>query len=100
MGAVLHLAHGKEVIQSVSGFFLMAEHHGCGGAQAQLVGFFHNAEPLLGSAFVGRNLGAYARVQNFRPAAGQRLQASFFQTAQHFRYGKAEFLGPEENLRR
>ena len=92
MGAVLHLAHGKEVVQTMGGGFLVPKHHGGGGAQAQLVGLFHNAKPLFGSAFVGRNLGAHARVQNFRSAAGQGLQARFFQAAQHLWHGKAKLL--------
>lgn len=46
-------ALGKQVVQTLAGFFFVAEHHGGRGAQALVVGGFHHVQPLFCRAFVG-----------------------------------------------
>src|SRR5262249_42065953 len=80
-GIFLHAANALEVIYAMAEFFAAAEHHGRGGAQAELVRGAVHALPIVASAFEARDLRANFVVENFRAAAGNGLQARVHQAA-------------------
>ena len=60
----------------------VAVQHGGVGAQSDLMRRARDIEPLLPADFMVANNFAHARIENFRAAAGQRIDAGFLQLEQ------------------
>ena len=66
----------------------VAVEHGGVGAQADLVRGAGDIEPLLAADFVVADDFAHARIENFRAAAGQRIDAGVLERDQRIANGK------------
>ena len=99
-GFVLQLAQAQQVLHPFGQGFDRAEQHGAVGFDAQAMGRAMHVQPLVRAAFVGADRRAHARREDFRAAAGQRIEPSRLQAAQDFLDAQAVKAMKEENLHR
>ncbi len=90
------------MIDAMPQLLATAEHHGGGGAQAELVRGAVHVFPIVAGAFEARDFGPDFVIENFRAATGDGLQAgvhqasngvfdaelAYFRDAKNFRCGK------------
>src|ERR1035441_9821623 len=74
-GLLLEIAHQLQMVHALIQGFPAAEHHGGGGAHAQMVGRAVNVQPFLGAALETADAGGHAVDQDFGAAAGNGIQA-------------------------
>ena len=79
-GFFLEAADDFEVVDALLEGFADAEHHGGGGAHAELVGGAVDADPVLGAAFEARDALADVVVEDLGTAAGDGLEAGVAET--------------------
>ena len=82
---VLERAELLEMIDAVADGFTNASHHRAGCAEAQLVSFAVNHDPLFAGALQGADIAANFVVQNLATPAGHGIQTCGFQTFESLR---------------
>ena len=87
--SVLHRAQLEQMIDALFVGLDVAVEHGGVRAQADLVRGARDFEPLLAADFVVANDFAHARIENFRAAAGQRIDAGILSGPAAYREWKA-----------
>src|SRR5450432_558993 len=88
------------MVDAVLVFFADAEHHGGGGAHAELVRGAVHVEPVGGQAFQAGDLVADFVVENFGAAAGDGIKSGGAQFRNGLANREAAVLGNGDNLRR
>src|SRR5262249_30503982 len=87
-----------EVIDAMAKLFAVAEHHGGGGAQAELVrGAMHHL-PIITGAFEARDLATNFVIENFRTTARDGSEAGIHQAANGVFDGEFADFGDAENF--
>ena len=81
-GLLLQLANAQKVSRPMLVVLDMAEHDGCGAAQAAAMGGTHHVEPASGVDLVGAEHGAHLIIEDFRRRARKRAQPRGLQRAQ------------------
>ena len=81
------LAHEVEVVHALLDGLAAAEHHGGGGAHAQLVRGAVHVDPLLGAALQAADAVADVVVENLGAAAGNGIEAGVAQARDACRAG-------------
>ena len=79
---VLQFAQGEQVVDAVFPAFEVAEKHRAVGGNAHPVGGAVDLEPAFARAFVGADLPADVRCEDFRAAARHRIEPRFAQRLQ------------------
>ena len=78
-GLFLQIVEPLEVVDAVFDVLAHAEHHGGGGAHAQLVRGAVHVDPVFGQALQAGDLVADFVIQNFRAAAGNGIESGIAQ---------------------
>src|SRR5271167_1444236 len=76
------------------------EHHGRGGAHADLVGGAVNVDPVVGQALQASNFVADFVVENFGTATGDGIESGIAQAENGVADAEAAVLGDGDDLRR
>ena len=99
-GIFLNAANALEMIDAVAQLFAATEHHGGSGTQPKFVRGAVHIFPIVAGAFEARDFGADFIIENFRAAAGDRLQTSVHQSANGVFDAEFADLRDAENFRR
>src|ERR1017187_199254 len=98
-GFLLQVADQFQVVHALLDGFAAAEHHGGGGAHAELVGGAVNVDPILHPALQAADALAHGVVQNFSAAAGDGVEAGIHQALNRVAQAEAADLGDVDDLR-
>jgi hypothetical protein len=88
------------VVDAVFVILADAEHHGRGGAHADLVRGAVHVDPVAGQAFQAGDFVADFVVENFRAAAGNGIEAGIAQAENRVANAEAAVFGDRDDLRR
>ncbi len=98
-GFFLQLANDFEVVDALVEGFADAEHHGGGGAHAELVSGAMNADPVFGAALEARDALADVVVEDFGAAAGDGVEAGVAKAGDGGAQVEFAVLGDGEDFR-
>jgi len=98
-GFFLEIVEGLQVVDAVLVVFADAEHHGGGGAHADLVGGAMNVDPVGGEAFEARDFVADFVVENFGAAAGDGIESGVPQAENGVADAEVAVFGDGDDLR-
>ena len=98
-GFFLQLANDFEVIDALVECFAHAEHHGGGGAHAELMGGAMHADPVFGAALQAGDALANFVVEDFGAAAGDGVESCVAQAGDGGAQVEFAVLGDGEDLR-
>jgi hypothetical protein len=87
------------VVDAVLDGLADAEHHGRGGSHAELVRGAMHLQPIGGEAFQARDFVADFVVENFRAAAGNRIESGIAQARNRIAQAQIAVFGDRQNLR-
>src|SRR5258706_4602974 len=87
------------MVEAVFVILAHAEHHGRGGAHADLVGGAVDVDPVVGKAFEAGDLVADFVVENFSAAAGDGIESRIAQAENWVAKAEAAVLGDGDDLR-
>ena len=76
---LLKLIKALEVVDAVVVFLAYAKHHGSCRPHPDLVGRAMHIQPVVGQTLQTRDLVAHLVIENFRAAAGNRIQSGIAQ---------------------
>ena len=86
-GLVLQISQLAQMIHAVGEGFDMAEEHRAGAAPAHLVPGAVDVQVFVGGFLAARDGGAHFLAENFRAAAGERIEPGGLEFRQRFRHG-------------
>ena len=86
------------MVDAVFVILAYAEHHGRGGAHADLVGGAVNVDPVVGEAFEAGDFVADFVVENFGAAAGDGIESGIAQAENRVANAEAAVLGDGDDL--
>src|SRR5258706_10370699 len=86
------------MVEAVFVILADAEHHGRGGAHADLVGGAVDVDPVVGKAFEAGDLVADFVVKNFCAAAGNGIESGIAQAQNRVSGAEAAVLGDGDDL--
>ena len=98
-GLFLEAADDFEMVDALLEGFAHAEHHGGGGAHAELVGGAMDADPIFSAAFEAGDAEADVVVEDFGAAAGDGVEAGVAQADDGVAQGEAGILGDGQDFR-
>ncbi len=99
-GFFLQVVKFLQVVDAVFVILADAEHHGGGGAHADLVGGAVNVDPVVGEALEARDFIADFVVENFGAAAGDGIESGIAQAKNRVTNAEAAVLGNGDDLGR
>src|SRR5258706_7818412 len=97
-GFFLEVVELLEMVDAVFVILADAEHHGRGGAHADLVGGAGDVDPVVGKAFEAGDLVADFVVENFSAAAGDGIESGIAQAENCVANAEAAVLGDGDDL--
>ena len=99
-GIFLNAAQALEVIDAVAVLLAAAEHHRGGGAHAERMRDAVHVFPFVGGALEARDARANFVVENFRAAAGNRVEPGGHQARDRFAHAQPGDFRDADDLRR
>src|SRR5262249_7520359 len=94
----LQIVNVLEVVHAMLERFAAAEHHGGGGAHAQLVRGAMDMQPIFRAALEARHLEAHFVVEDLSAATGDRIQPRIAQTSDRLLHGELAEIGKVQDL--